>query len=32
MLISEPPVLHLPGSKERFYLYSDASKFATEIT
>ena len=25
----KPPVLHLPDSKGRFYLYSDTSKFAT---
>ena len=24
----KPPVLHLPDSKGRFYLYSDTSKFA----
>ena len=27
--LMKPPVLHLPGSKGRFHLYSDNSKFAT---
>ena len=25
----KPPILHLPDNKERFHLYSDASKYAT---
>ena len=28
----KPPVLHLPGSKQRFHLYSDMCKFATGST
>ena len=27
--LQKPPVLHLPDSKGRFYLYSDTSKYAT---
>ena len=28
--LQKPPVLHLPDSKGRFYLYSDTSQFATD--